>query len=66
MWQVRWNALMARLGLSENQATFDALIAAYSEKHRLYHDLSHLAAVLESLDQVAELTDQKDLIELAL
>ncbi|MFC3152261.1 N-methyl-D-aspartate receptor NMDAR2C subunit [Litoribrevibacter euphylliae] len=66
MWQARWQALMTRLGLSENQTTFDALIAAYSEKHRRYHDLSHLAAVLESLDQVEELTSQKDLIELAL
>lgn len=66
MWQARWQALMTRLGLSENQTTFDALIAAYSETHRHYHDLSHLVAVLESLDQVEELTSQKDLIELAL
>lgn len=66
MWQTRWQALMARLGLSGNQTTFDALIASYSEKHRHYHNLSHLDAVLRSLDQASELTDHKDQIELAL
>jgi predicted metal-dependent HD superfamily phosphohydrolase len=62
----RWKVLMDYLGLPESQDTFSALIAAYSEKHRIYHGLSHLEAVLVCLEKVESLAEQKCLVELAL
>lgn len=62
----RWKTLMAHLSLPENLHTYSALIDAYSEKHRFYHDLSHLEAVLECFDKVESLAEQEYLVELAL
>lgn len=62
----RWLDLMKRLGISENRETYTAIIDAYSEKHRKYHNVSHLCSVLTSLDEVEHLTEKKDEIALAL
>lgn len=51
----RWAALVERLGLDRDAAERlgDELIDVWDEPHRSYHDLRHLAAVLEALDAVA-------------
>jgi predicted metal-dependent HD superfamily phosphohydrolase len=58
--------MMKSLGLSENRETYAALIDSYSEKHRQYHNVSHLCSVLERLDEVEHLTEKKDEMALAL
>lgn len=62
----RWLELMKKLGLAENRATYYSLVEAYSEKHRQYHNLSHLYSVLARLDESEHLTQKKDEIEFAL
>jgi predicted metal-dependent HD superfamily phosphohydrolase len=42
-----------------------AVIAAWSEPHRRYHDLSHLAAVLGLLDGLSAAADDADAVRLA-
>ena len=62
----RWQHLMKLMELPENLATYHALIKAYSEKHRKYHNVSHLDSVFTWLDSVDHLTVNKGPIELAL
>lgn len=62
----RWLELMKRLGLPENRDSYNKLVDAYSEKHRQYHNVSHLCSVLTRLDEVEHLTEQKDEMALAL
>jgi len=42
-----------------------ALVAAWSEPHRRYHDLAHLAAVLGLVDQLGAAADDPDAVRLA-
>mgnify|MGYP000190877884 CR=1 FL=1 len=62
----RWLLLMKNLGLDENQDTYDALVKAYSESHRYYHDQSHINTVLAYFDRFCELAENKYEIEIAL
>ncbi len=62
----RWQKLMCAFGFSENQMTFDALIAAYSEKHRHYHTFEHVNACLNHLDKTCNIAQYPYEIELAL
>lgn len=62
----RWHKLMKTFQMSENDETFEALINAYSEKHRHYHNIHHLKAVLAHLDQVWDAAEAPHEIELAL
>ena len=47
-----WYQLMKAFGLSENDETYDSLLA-YSEKHRAYHRLEHISACFRHLDIVS-------------
>ncbi len=62
----RWNALMSSLGLPENTTTREALITAYAEPHRAYHTLTHLDAVLTTLNDALHLARHPCEVELAL
>ena len=62
----RWNRLCRRLDLSADAATYADLIKVHSQSHRAYHTLDHIAACLNHLDQLRELTDRPDEIEMAL
>jgi len=62
----RWLMMMKSLGLHENRDSYNRLIDAYSEKHRQYHNVSHLCSVLERLDEIEHLTENKYEIALAL
>ena len=57
---------MSALGLGACRATFEALIAAYSEAHRHYHGAHHIAACLALLDEVRDLAERPAEVELAL
>jgi predicted metal-dependent HD superfamily phosphohydrolase len=58
--------MMKSLSLPENRDSYIRLVDAYSEKHRQYHNVSHLCSVLERLDEVEHLTENKYEIALAL
>ncbi len=62
----RWHKLMKQFELPPCDDVFDALVNAYSEKHRHYHNQSHIDAVLRHLDDVWPLADKPHEIELAL
>ncbi len=62
----RWLALMHTLGFAHNGETFDALLEAYAEKHRHYHNAGHLDACLASLDASAAQATSPHEMELAL
>lgn len=46
----RWDALLARLGVDGAPATFLELERRYSEVHRKYHNVDHIADCLQKLD----------------
>jgi predicted metal-dependent HD superfamily phosphohydrolase len=48
-----------------SRTEWSALIAAWSEPHRRYHDLAHLAAVLGLIGQLAEAAADPDAVRLA-
>lgn len=62
----RWKQLMAKMNLTENRETYDALIHAHSDDSRRYHNLDHLRSVLASLDLVEQSAVHKNEVELAL
>lgn len=57
---------MSAFSLGENKETFEALIKAYSEKHRAYHTWEHISACLKHLNAVRDQADNPHEIELAL
>ncbi len=62
----RWHILMNRMGFHSNETTYNALIKAYSEKHRHYHNLKHLNAVLMHLDSCLSISQNPTNVEVAL
>lgn len=64
--QGRWSQLLAALGIGGEVATFDALIAAYSQKHRHYHTLGHIEHCLREFDSVKGLAQEAGEVELAI
>jgi predicted metal-dependent HD superfamily phosphohydrolase len=62
----RWQKLMDELGLAENFSTYDALAAAYAEKHRRYHTARHIEDCLDKLDSARQLAQAPAEIEIAL
>ena len=63
--QERWHTSVAPL-LPNPQATWQQLASLYSEPHRHYHTLDHVAACLNWLDQYHHLAGDPLCIELAL
>ncbi len=63
--QQRWHTNVAPL-LGEPDATWQQLATLYSEPHRHYHTLDHVAACLTWLDRYRHLADDPLTIELAL
>ncbi|MGY1615627.1 HD domain-containing protein [Geodermatophilus sp. SYSU D00691] len=63
---VTFEAWAALAGDSPTSRTeWAALVAAWSEPHRRYHDLAHLAAVLGIVGELAEAADDPDAVRLA-
>lgn len=57
---------MTRVGFSENTKTYNQLLSHYNQKHRYYHNIHHINAVLNHLKQVRHLANNYDAIEIAL
>jgi predicted metal-dependent HD superfamily phosphohydrolase len=65
-WQLGFEAWAALAGDSPTSRTeWAALVAAWSEPHRRYHDLNHLAAVLGLVDELAAAAVDPDAVRLA-
>lgn len=64
--QTRWQTLMSALGLPPSAACYDTLHAAYSEKHRFYHTVDHIDAMLTHFDGVKEIAEKPEELELAI
>lgn len=62
----RWNRLLTVLGIGGESGYFDALLAAYSEKHRHYHTTRHVDHCLRELDSAQSLAREPAEVELAL
>ena len=58
-----WRALAGDSPTSRTE--WAAVVAAWSEPHRRYHDLAHLAAVLAVVDALAGHADDPDAVRLA-
>jgi predicted metal-dependent HD superfamily phosphohydrolase len=58
-----WTALAGDSPTSRTE--WAAVVAAWSEPHRRYHDLTHLAAVLGLVGALAEAADDPDAVRLA-
>ncbi len=61
-----WKGLLDRLGLAQDDATFDALVAAYSGPDRAYHSLDHITHCLEELESTHLPAGRSDPIALAI
>ncbi|HEY0682471.1 MAG TPA: hypothetical protein VGD45_09080 [Steroidobacter sp.] len=64
--QGRWAELLREFGIEGEAATFEALIAAYTQKHRHYHTVKHLEHCLREFDSARELAGEPAEVELAL
>lgn len=62
----RWFSLMGAFGFDDNEGTFRSLISAYSQKHRHYHTLEHVADCLRHLDTCTDQINAPGEVELAL
>ena len=64
----RWQALAGRIGLAPvvGTALLDELIQAYAQSGRHYHNLDHIAALIELLDRHGQAVRNRDTIELAI
>lgn len=61
-----WQTLLARHCASPDiDAVGAALLARWSEPHRRYHDLTHLAGILMAVDALASFADDADAVRLA-
>ncbi|WP_036198996.1 hypothetical protein [Marinobacter sp. EVN1] len=64
--QTRWQTLMSALGLPLSEECYHALHAAYLEKHRFYHTVDHIDAMLTHFDGVKEIAEKPEELELAI
>jgi predicted metal-dependent HD superfamily phosphohydrolase len=63
----RWNGLIERLtGNRTPDHSFRRLVAAYSEMHRYYHNISHIEHCLAEFDRVVNLCTSPDEVECAI
>ncbi len=62
----RWVVLMSVLEFKASFDCYDALYVAYSEKHRFYHTVKHIEAMLGHYDAVADLAARPAELELAI
>ena len=65
--QTRWNALVAPLipDAARRDATYRQLAAAYTGPGRHYHNLHHVQALLDTVDEYASLVQDREVVELA-
>jgi predicted metal-dependent HD superfamily phosphohydrolase len=65
--QRQWAILLGSFGVSPAEAypVFDELVAAYSEPHRHYHTLEHIAEMLKVVGKLADQCEDVRTVQLA-
>src|SRR4051794_22476684 len=65
--QAGWVPLVGQYGVIPDAAypVFDRLVAAYSEPHRHYHNLEHIAEMLRVVDRLSKFAADPDAVRLA-
>lgn len=66
MFLAQWQNLMQRLSIVDATPMYEKLMQLYAEKHRHYHNFSHIKACLSLLEAHKNLAQSADEIELAL
>lgn len=66
MHQSKWASLMSDLGFGENTNMYNDLRIHYSQKHRKYHNVTHIDSVLFELTSARHVAESYSSIELAL
>ena len=65
--RVRWEQLFnACTSPEQRAAAFDAIVSAYREPHRHYHNLDHVAACLRELDATRDYASNPRVVEMAI
>jgi predicted metal-dependent HD superfamily phosphohydrolase len=66
--RTRWQALAERIGIAHanGAALLDELMQAYAQGGRHYHNLDHIAALLDLLDRHGDSVRNRDALELAI
>lgn len=62
----RWRSMLLKFGIVNENATYQKLVSAYSEKHRFYHTASHIEDCLKHFDTSFELLEYPDSVEMAI
>jgi len=62
-WLEWWNRVGAR---GDSKKTYSELVAKYSESHRFYHNLGHIAHCLDEFDQIKKLAEHPNELEIAI
>lgn len=62
----RWHKLLDQIDLTPESTTFQALVDAYAEPHRHYHNTQHIADCLQQFDGFFDLAESPAEVELAL
>jgi pantetheine-phosphate adenylyltransferase len=64
---MQWNSLWNRIGAQGgSKEVYDKLKGLYSEPHRAYHDMMHIADCLEEFEPARRLAEKPDEIEMAI
>lgn len=66
MTKSRWHKLISAMGLPPSDVCFEALVKAYSERHRHYHTGQHIEAMLHHFDLTSDLAEHPNEMELAI
>jgi len=66
MHQSDWSLLMSNLGFDENLDTYRDLKRRHNEKHREYHNVTHIEFVLSELARTSHIAENHHSVELAL
>lgn len=66
MHQTQWQNLMQRLSIADATPMYEKLMRLYAEKHRHYHNFSHIKACLDLLETHRDLAQYAEEVELAL
>ena len=63
-----WTSFCRRTGVysDDSKATYNKIITSYSEQHRAYHTLSHIADCLDVFDTVRNQFEHPDAAEMAI
>lgn len=64
--QVRWKDLMHSMNLPESMSTYASLVGAYQQKHRYYHTVEHINAMLGHFDSCSNTSGYPCELELSI